>query len=52
MSDENLIPLDKWLKDHYVVAENILEFVKGISDDLKELSDGLGIPLKIVAITK
>lgn len=47
---EELIPIDQWVQEHFVVAENILEFIKGIKSDLKELADGLGTELKIMAV--
>lgn len=49
---EKLIPIDQWIQEHFVVAENTLEFIKGIKSDLKELADGLGTELKIMAVEK
>jgi hypothetical protein len=40
--------LQQWLKEHELTAVNTLLFIKGIEDDVKELSKGLGIEVKLV----
>jgi len=38
----NYKPLRQWLKEKHLTAPNTLTFIKGIEDDLEELSPGLG----------
>ncbi|MDP3780673.1 MAG: hypothetical protein Q8Q69_05740 [Nitrosopumilaceae archaeon] len=41
-------PLREWVQEHQLEAENTLDFIDGIEQDVKELSEDLGAKVKLI----